>query len=117
MREAGLPVELTVQGEPVSCPPGVDLSAYRIVQEALTNALKHAGPARAWVAVRYGGDDVELEVENDGRERRRRRGRRARARRACASGSRSAAASSTAGPRHGRRLRISARLPVSGAVA
>ena len=67
VREAGLPVELTVEGEPVRLPPGVDLSAYRIVQEALTNALRHAGPARAWVAVRYGGDDVEIEVENDGR--------------------------------------------------
>ncbi len=67
VREAGMPVELTVQGEPVELPPGIDLSAYRIVQEALTNALKHAGPARAWVAVRYGVDEVEVDVENDGR--------------------------------------------------
>jgi signal transduction histidine kinase len=65
--KAGLPVELSVEGEPVRLPPGVDLSAYRIVQEALTNALRHAGPAHAWVAVRYGGDDVEIEVANDGR--------------------------------------------------
>ncbi len=67
MREAGMPVELTVQGEPFDLPPGIDLSAYRIVQEALTNALKHAGPARAWVAVRYGDGEVEVDVENDGR--------------------------------------------------
>jgi signal transduction histidine kinase len=67
VRQSGLPVELRVEGEPVSLPPGIDLSAYRIVQEALTNTLKHAGPARAWVAVRYAGDDVEIEVENDGR--------------------------------------------------
>ena len=66
VREAGLPVQLTTEGEPVELPPGVDLSAYRIVQEALTNALKYAGPARAWVVVRYGPDDVELEIANDG---------------------------------------------------
>jgi len=67
VREAGLPVQLTTQGEPVELPPGVDLSAYRIVQEALTNALKYAGPARAWVVVRYSADDLELEIANDGR--------------------------------------------------
>jgi len=63
---AGLPVEIRVEGAPVELPPGVDVSAYRIVQEALTNALKHAGPARATVVVRYGGDAVELEVVDDG---------------------------------------------------
>jgi signal transduction histidine kinase len=67
VRGAGLPVELTVEGEPVHLPPGVDVSAYRIVQEALTHALEHDGPAHAWVAVRYGESDVEVEVENDGR--------------------------------------------------
>ena len=62
----GLPVELSIEGEPARLPPGVDLSAYRIVQEALTNALKHAGPARAHVAVRYRRDEVELEISDDG---------------------------------------------------
>ena len=66
VRQSGLPVELTVEGTPVKLPAGVDLSAYRIVQEALTNTLKHAGPAQAWVAVRYAGEDVEIEVANDG---------------------------------------------------
>jgi signal transduction histidine kinase len=64
---AGLPVEVRVEGEPVALPPGVDLSAYRIVQEALTNALKHAGPASARVIVRYRPDEVELEIADDGR--------------------------------------------------
>ena len=66
VREAGLPVEMCFEGEQIVLPPGIDLSAYRIVQEALTNALKHAGPARAWVVVRYGTDQVEVEVANDG---------------------------------------------------
>jgi signal transduction histidine kinase len=67
VREAGLPVEYRIEGEPVPLPPGVELSAYRIVQEALTNALKYAGPARAEVSVSYGRDALELEITNDGR--------------------------------------------------
>jgi signal transduction histidine kinase len=67
MRDVGLPVELTIEGEPRPLPAGVDLSAYRIVQEALTNTLKHARPAHAHVTVRYRSDDVELEVVDDGR--------------------------------------------------
>jgi signal transduction histidine kinase len=67
VRRAGLPVELTVEGEPRPLPAGVDLSAYRIVQEALTNAVKHAGPGRALVVVRYGERDLELQVSDDGR--------------------------------------------------
>ena len=64
---AGLPVDVTVEGEPHELPPGLDVSAYRIVQEALTNALKHAGPAHAHVIVRYAPDDLELEVLDDGK--------------------------------------------------
>ena len=52
---------------PRPLPPGVDLSAYRIVQEALTNALKHAGPARARVVLRFTEGGVELEIADDGR--------------------------------------------------
>jgi signal transduction histidine kinase len=66
LREAGLPVEVTVEGESRELPPGVDLSAYRIIQEALTNALKHAGPAHAHVHLRYRPDHVEVEVLDDG---------------------------------------------------
>jgi signal transduction histidine kinase len=67
VEEAGLPVELLVEGEPVPLPSGIDLSAYRIVQEALTNSLKHAGRARATVALTYSKDVLELEVSDDGR--------------------------------------------------
>jgi len=67
IRAAGLPVELAVEGEPIPLPPGVDLSAYRIVQEALTNALKHAGPARATVTVRYNKHELQLEIADSGR--------------------------------------------------
>jgi signal transduction histidine kinase len=66
VREAGLPVDLRIEGEPVEVPPGLDLSAYRIVQEALTNTLKHAGPASATVTVRYASGAVEVEVYDDG---------------------------------------------------
>jgi signal transduction histidine kinase len=64
--EAGLPVEVTVEGRVRELPPGIDLSAFRIVQEALTNALKHAGPATAHVVVRYGEDELELEIVDTG---------------------------------------------------
>ena len=66
VRGAELPVELRVEGEAAPLPPGVDLSAYRIVQEALTNTLKHAGPAKARVTIRYRNDEVELEITDDG---------------------------------------------------
>ena len=66
VREAGLPVELHVDGDRRELPVGIELSAYRIVQEALTNALKHAGQARASVHVRYGRDSLELEIVDDG---------------------------------------------------
>jgi signal transduction histidine kinase len=66
LRALGLPVETTVDGDPVDLPPGVDVSAYRIVQEALTNALKHAGPAQARVRIGYEDDAVLVEVVDDG---------------------------------------------------
>ena len=66
VREAGLPVEVRVEGEASSLPPGVDLAAYRIVQEALTNTLKHAGPSRANVVIHYRDDELEVEITDDG---------------------------------------------------
>jgi signal transduction histidine kinase len=66
VNEAGLAVDVVIEGEPIELPPGIDLSAYRIVQEALTNALKHAGPATARVVVRYRENDLELEIADTG---------------------------------------------------
>jgi signal transduction histidine kinase len=64
---AGLPVELHVDGQPVALPRGIDLSAYRIVQEGLTNALKHAHASDADVTVRYRPNELEIEVRDNGR--------------------------------------------------
>ena len=64
---AGLPVELRLEGEPIPIPRAVELSAYRIVQEGLTNSLKHARAGRARVTIRYGAEAVEVEVADDGR--------------------------------------------------
>jgi signal transduction histidine kinase len=66
-REAGLPVDLRVEGEPLPIPAGVDLTAYRLVQEGLTNALKHARAKRAQVLVRYTDGAIEVTVSDDGR--------------------------------------------------
>lgn len=65
-RAAGLVVRLQVEGAARPLPEALDLSAYRIVQEALTNCLKHAGPAVAHVLVCYVQDELELEVSDDG---------------------------------------------------
>jgi signal transduction histidine kinase len=67
VRAAGLAVELTIEGDPHELPASVDLSAYRIVQEALTNTLKHARASKASVLVRYGADALDLEIVDDGR--------------------------------------------------
>jgi signal transduction histidine kinase len=67
VRRAGLPVLLQVEGEAFPLPRGVDLSAYRIVQEGLTNALKHAGADQAEVTLRYFPDELTIEVRDDGK--------------------------------------------------
>jgi signal transduction histidine kinase len=67
VRAAGLPVELELVGEPLQLAPGVDLTAYRIAQEALTNAIKHAGPTTAQLRISYAPEAVEVEVLDHGR--------------------------------------------------
>jgi signal transduction histidine kinase len=63
---AGLPVEVRISGEPRPLPAGIDVTAYRIVQEALTNALKHGNQARADVTIRYTDRSLRVEVLNTG---------------------------------------------------
>jgi signal transduction histidine kinase len=66
-RAAGVAVALHFDGEPRPLPPGIDLSAYRIVQEALTNVLRHAGPAQCTVRLTYAADALVLRITDDGR--------------------------------------------------
>jgi signal transduction histidine kinase len=66
VRASGLPVELRIEGEPVRLPAGIDLSSYRIVQEALTNVVKHARDAAAEVVIRYQEHALELDIVDDG---------------------------------------------------
>jgi signal transduction histidine kinase len=65
-REAGLPVNLRVEGNSFELPPGVDLTAYRLVQEGLTNAVKHARATQAEVVVHYGDGEIEVIVSDNG---------------------------------------------------
>jgi signal transduction histidine kinase len=66
MRRAGLDVDLRIEGERRALAEGIDRSAYRIVQEALTNTIKHAGLVPTRVTVVYGDDDLRLEIADDG---------------------------------------------------
>lgn len=65
-RAAGLPVRLTCTGQPRSLPDGIELSAYRIIEEALTNALKHASPATVSVTLAFGSAQLDVTIEDDG---------------------------------------------------
>src|SRR5687767_11429029 len=65
VRSAGMPVEVTVQGRPRPLDPGLELSAYRIIQEGLTNSLKHAGGGRAHVTVRFQPSALEISIEDE----------------------------------------------------
>ena len=66
-RAAGLAADLTIEGDAIPVSPALDLCAYRIVQEALTNAIKHAGPAAVRVRLRWASEMLELEISDDGR--------------------------------------------------
>ncbi len=75
-RLAGVPAELEVEGERRDLPPAIDLAAYRIVQEGLTNVRKHAGPVPTRVRLVYAPNAVDIEVHNEAGDRRRERERR-----------------------------------------
>jgi signal transduction histidine kinase len=123
---AGLAVRTRVEGTPRPLPAGVDLAAYRIVQEALTNVTRHAGPAAATVLVGYGDGELRVQVDDDGKgvgsasgrqgsdsdrqDRRSGNGIRGMRERAAALGG-----ELDAGPRPGGGFRVSARLPLNGA--
>jgi signal transduction histidine kinase len=66
-RRAGLEATLTVTGDPVPLPAAVDLAAYRIIQESLTNTIRHAGPATAAVALGYASNELHIDVTDTGR--------------------------------------------------
>jgi signal transduction histidine kinase len=63
----GIDIGLVIDGEPVELPPGLELAAYRIVQEALTNVIKHARPPSAHVRVSYRPDELSVEIVDGGR--------------------------------------------------
>jgi signal transduction histidine kinase len=115
LERAGLPVTLTIEGEPCALPTTVELNAYRIIQEALTNSLKHAGPTRAWVTLTYEPDAVRVEVRDEGGGAVRQRvstpgyGLISMQQRTAMLGG-----ELVVGPRTGRGFGVSVRLPVSG---
>ena len=111
---AGSPTDLRVEGDATTITPALDLCAYRIVQEALTNAIKHAGPARAEVRVRWASDALELEVCDDGRgpSGRAMASQAGTASPACASERRSTAGASRLAPASARGFAVRARLPL-----
>ncbi len=113
VRAAGLPVHLVIKGAPAALPAAVDVSVYRIVQEALTNVLKHAGPARADVTIGCADEAVTIEITDDGT---RQPGDRVRAGGHGLAGMRERAAifggELHAGPRPGGGFAVHARLPL-----
>ena len=122
-RQAGLPVTLTVTGEPFPLPAAVDLAAYRIVQESLTNVIRHAGPAAAAVSLSYHPDEIDIDVTDTGHGPKASRGAAAAGTAGGTAGhgqagmrERAAAVGGTvqAGPRPGGGYQVIARLPVHG---
>jgi signal transduction histidine kinase len=113
-RDAGLRVEASVSGEPRPLPALVDLTAYRIVQESLTNVRRHAGAATATVTIRYEPADVVIEVDDDGRGPAADGGRTGYGLAGMAERSAAVGGRLEAGRKPGGGFRVSARLPAAG---
>jgi signal transduction histidine kinase len=118
-RRSGLPVTLAVAGEPFPLPAAVDLAAYRIVQESLTNVIRHAGPADAAVSLRYRPDELGIDVTDTGHGTATGSGSGTAGHGQAGMRERAAAVGGTvhAGPRPGGGYQVTARLPVHGALA
>jgi signal transduction histidine kinase len=110
----GLEVRTRVEGTPRPLPAGTDLAAYRIVQESLTNVTRHAGPARASVLVRYGPDDLTVQVDDDGRGPSAANGPGGNGIRGMRERVAALGGELTTGPRPGGGFRVLARLPLGG---
>jgi len=117
-RQAGLPITLTVTGEPFALPAAVDLAAYRIVQESLTNVIRHAGPASAAVCVSYRPDEIGIDVTDTGHGPKAAAGGGPAGHGQAGMRERAAAVGGTVqtGPRTGGGYQVTARLPVEGAL-
>ena len=113
-REAGLDVKLEVASPARELPSATDQAAYRILQESITNAIRHAGPARVTVSLTYGPDDLELRVADDGRGPRDGGDRAARGQGIVGMRERAALLGGelTAGPRPGGGFQVQASLPL-----
>jgi len=117
---SGLEVSLEISGEPQSAPPGVELAAYRIVQEALTNCLKHAAPTRARVSLSWSAQALSIAIADDGPQA----DGKTTGQRSPGSGGNGVAGMRErallfggdfdAGPRQSRGYRVAARLPLGG---
>jgi signal transduction histidine kinase len=115
-RQAGLPITLTVTGEPFPLPAAVDLAAYRIVQESLTNVIRHAGPASATVSLSYRPDEIGIDVTDNGHGPKAAGGPAGHGHAGMRERAAAAGGTVQTGPRAGGGYQVTARLPADGAL-
>jgi signal transduction histidine kinase len=115
-RQAGLPITLTVTGEPFPLPAAVDLAAYRIVQESLTNVIRHAGPASATVSLSYRPDEIGIDVTDNGHGPKAAGGPAGHGHAGMRERAAAVGGTLQTGPRAGGGYQVTARLPADGAL-